>query len=61
MRKTARERGIDGTGAILRADQQGARVLRTSRGRTRKDSSSHHDDQYYWPPARSSEGMAVNE
>ncbi len=61
MRKTARERGIDGTGAILRADQQGARILRTSRGRTRKDSNIHHDDQYYWPPARSSEGMAVNE
>src|SRR2546421_4536307 len=61
MRKTARERGIDGTGAILRADQQGARVLRTSRGRTRKDSSSHHEDKYYWPPARSSEELPLNE
>jgi len=61
MRETARERGVDGTGTILRADQQGARVLHTSRGRTRKASSMHHDDPYYWSPARSSEGMAVNE
>src|SRR6266568_3676775 len=60
MRETARERGVDGTGTILRADQQGARVLHTSRGRTRKASSMHHDDPYYWSPARSSEGMAVN-
>src|SRR6266571_2929000 len=57
MRETARERGVDGTGTILRADQQGARVLHTSRGRTRKASSMHHDDPYYWSPARSSEGM----
>lgn len=61
MQETARERGVDGTGSILRADQQGARVVRTSSSRTRKASSVHDDDQYYWPPARSGEGMVVNE
>ncbi|GAC1377832.1 MAG: homoserine kinase [Ktedonobacteraceae bacterium] len=61
MQETARVSGIHGTGRILRADQQGARLLSTPRNRARKDGSTHHEDQYYWPPARSSEGLAFNE
>ena len=52
MQETARAAGIEGTGRILRADQNGARVLKTSRGRIRKEVSARYGDQFYWSPAR---------
>src|SRR6266581_1390708 len=55
MQETARALGVNGTGMILRADQQGARVLNTSRGHIRKEKIARYEDKYYWPPARSSE------
>ncbi|HEY6409707.1 MAG TPA: homoserine kinase [Ktedonobacteraceae bacterium] len=57
MQHTARECGVKGTGRILRADQHGARVIKTSRSRLRKEASARFEDQYYWPPARQSEGV----
>jgi homoserine kinase len=60
MQETARAAGIEGTGAILRADQNGARVLNTSRSRMRKEASARHEDQFYWPPARTSEEYPIN-
>ncbi|HLZ81244.1 MAG TPA: homoserine kinase [Ktedonobacteraceae bacterium] len=53
MQDTARAFSIGGTGRILRADQQGARVIKTARNRLRKEASARFEDQYYWPPARS--------
>src|SRR5206468_6703267 len=61
MQETARALGVNGTGMILRADQHGARILNAPRIHTRKDGTARHEDQYYWPPARSSEGFALNE
>ena len=52
MQETARAAHIEGTGRILRADQSGARVLKTSRGRIRKEVSARYGDQFYWSPAR---------
>jgi len=61
MQETARALGVNGTGMILRADQQGARVLNTSRGHIRKEKIARYEDKYYWPPARSSEELPLNE
>ncbi len=52
MQETAREAGIQGTGRVLRADQKGARVIKTSRSRIRKEVSARHGNQFYWSPAR---------
>jgi len=52
MQETARSAGITGTGMILRADQNGARVLNTPRSRIRKDVSARYGDQFCWSPAR---------
>jgi homoserine kinase len=52
MQETARLAGITGTGMILRADQNGARVLDTPRSRIRKDVSARYGDQFCWSPAR---------
>jgi homoserine kinase len=56
MKEAARAAGVKGTGRILRADQNGARVLKTSRGRIRKEVSARYGDQFYWSPARSGGG-----
>ena len=61
MQETAHALGVNGTGMILRADQQGARVLSTSRSRIRKEKIARYEDKYYWPPARSSEELPLNE
>jgi homoserine kinase len=61
MQEMARALGVNGTGMILRADQQGARVLNTSRGHIRKEKIARYEDKYYWPPARSSEELPLNE
>ncbi len=52
MQETARAAGIQGTGMVLRADQHGARVLKTGRSRIRKEVSARHGNQFYWSPAR---------
>lgn len=52
MQKAALAADVQGTGRILRADQKGARVLKTSRGRIRKEVSARNVDQFYWSPAR---------
>jgi homoserine kinase len=52
MQEAARSAGITGTGMILRADQNGARVLDTPRSRVRKDVSARYGDQFCWSPAR---------
>src|SRR2546422_2129927 len=59
MQDTARQFGIRGTGKILRADQQGARVIKTARSRLRKEARARFDDQYYWPPARPNEKVSL--
>jgi homoserine kinase len=59
MQDTARQFGIRGTGKILRADQQGARVIKTARSRLRKEARARFDDQYYWPPARPNEEVPL--
>ncbi len=56
MQNTARAAGIDGTGMILRADQNGARVLSTPRSRIRKEVSARYGNQFYWSPARPGSG-----
>lgn len=61
MQETARALGVNGTGMILRADQQGARVLNQSRNRVRKGKIARYEDRYYWPPARTSEELPLNE
>jgi len=40
MQETASEAGVHGTGMVLRADQKGARVIKTSRSRIRKEVSA---------------------
>ncbi|HLG61767.1 MAG TPA: homoserine kinase [Ktedonosporobacter sp.] len=52
MQQTALAAGVQGTGMVLRADQNGARVLNTSRSRIRKEESARYGDQFYWSPAR---------
>jgi homoserine kinase len=52
MQETARVSGIDGTGMVLRADLNGARVIKISRNRIRKEVSARYADQFYWSPAR---------
>jgi len=52
MQETARAEGVQGTGMILRADQRGARVVKTSRSRIRKEVIARYGDQFYWTPAR---------
>lgn len=56
MQNTARAAGVEGTGMILRADQNGARVLNTPRSRIRKEVSARYGDQFYWSPARPGSG-----
>lgn len=46
MQETARSLGVEGTGMILRADQVGARVLSTARGRRRKEKSDYRSASY---------------
>ena len=53
MQETARGAGVEGTGMVLRADQNGARVIKTSRSRIRKEVSARYGNQFYWSPARS--------
>jgi homoserine kinase len=52
MQETAHKLGVEGTGMVLRADQSGARVINTPRGRIRKEVSARYGDQFYWSPAR---------
>ncbi|SRR6266496_694445 len=52
MQETARVADVKGTGMVLRADQNGARVLKTPRSRIRKEVSARYGDQFYWSPAR---------
>lgn len=52
MQETAGEAGVQGTGRVLRADQNGARVIKTSRSRIRKEVSARYGNQFYWSPAR---------
>ena len=52
METTARAAGVEGTSRILRADQNGARVLNPSRSRIRKEVSARNGDQFYWSPAK---------
>ncbi|GLV59592.1 homoserine kinase [Dictyobacter sp. S3.2.2.5] len=56
MQNTARAADVEGTGMILRADQNGARVLNTPRSRIRKEVSARYGDQFYWSPARPGSG-----
>ena len=56
MQEAARAAGIQGTGRVLRADQNGARVLKALRSRIRKEVSARYGDQFYWSPARSGGG-----
>jgi homoserine kinase len=60
MQETARVSGIKGTGKILRADQQGARVINTPRSRVRKEASARFEDHYYWSPARSGKEISLS-
>ena len=52
MQATAEAAGVQGTGRILRADQQGARVVNGPRSRIRKEVSARYGDQFCWSPAR---------
>lgn len=47
MQKTALAAGVHGKGMVLRADQNGARVLKGSRSRTRKEVSARNVNQFY--------------
>ncbi len=42
MQETARAAGVEGTGFMLRADQNGARVINAPRSRPRKDASTRY-------------------
>jgi homoserine kinase len=61
MQETARALGVNGSGMILRADQHGARILKTRHTRIRKETTTRNEDQYYWPPARTSGELPLNE
>ena len=52
MQETAHAAGVQGTGRVLRADQQGARIIKNSRNRIRKEVSARHGNQSCWSPAR---------
>ncbi len=52
MQETASAAGVQGTGRVLRADQNGARVIKNSRSRVRKEVSARHGNQFCWSPAR---------
>lgn len=52
MQEAARMAGVEGTGMVLRADQNGARIINTPRSRIRKEVSARYGDQFYWSPAR---------
>lgn len=52
MQETAHAAGVQGTGRVLRADQNGARILKNSRSRIRKEVSARHGNQSCWSPAR---------
>ncbi|MEO6890580.1 MAG: homoserine kinase [Ktedonobacteraceae bacterium] len=56
MQEAAHSSGVEGTGIILRADKNGARVLNARRDRVRKEARARHGDQFYWSPARSTGG-----
>ncbi|MGB8343381.1 MAG: homoserine kinase [Ktedonobacteraceae bacterium] len=51
MVETAAAQGVTGTGMILRADQTGSRVLKSSLHPVRKGNRQRPATQYYWPPA----------
>jgi homoserine kinase len=51
MIETAAAHGVTGTGMILRADQTGARVLKSSFHPVRKRARQRPAAQYYWSPA----------
>jgi homoserine kinase len=59
MRSTAHAAGIQGTGMVLRADQNGARIVNPSRGRVHKQANARNNDQFYWSPARPGSGRGV--
>ncbi len=61
MQETAKSNGVDGTSMILRADQVGARVIKTAKGRVRRDWRARANDQYYWSPPHPTEGIVANE
>ncbi len=61
MQETAKSNGVEGTGMILRADQVGARVIKTAKGRVRRDGRARADGQYYWSPPHPAEGIVANE
>ena len=52
MEETANAAGVQGTGRVLRADQNGARLVKNSRSRVRKEVSARHGNQSCWSPAR---------
>ncbi|GHO45424.1 homoserine kinase [Ktedonospora formicarum] len=52
MQDAARTHSVEGAGMVLRADQMGARVVKTSRTRRRKEVSARYGNQFYWSPAR---------
>jgi homoserine kinase len=52
MEEAASGAGVQGTGRVLRADQQGARIIKNSRNRIRKEVSARHGNQFCWSPAR---------
>jgi homoserine kinase len=52
MEEAASAAGVQGTGRVLRADQHGARIIKNSRNRIRKEVSARHGNQFCWPPAR---------
>ena len=56
MEKAATDAGLSGMGRILRADQNGARVLKASRSRIRKEVSARYGNQFYWSPPRPGSG-----
>ncbi len=56
MQETARLAEVEGTGMVLRADQNGARILSLPRSRIRKEVSARYGDQFCWSPARPGSG-----
>jgi homoserine kinase len=52
MQEAASAAGVQGTGRVLRADQNGARIIKNSRTRIRKEVNARHGNQFCWSPAR---------
>jgi homoserine kinase len=52
MQEAARAADVQGKGRVLRADQQGARIVSTPRSRIRKEVSARYGDQFCWSPAK---------